>query len=259
MRNLGRVTITLGVFWLGGGVGCYDHTFDLLPDTGGASAGLAGGSGRGANAGRGGRTNGGWGGGAGAGRTGAGGSNYGGTSGLGGAIGTAGCGHSGCGPQCASAVYGASCTPCNTDLDCDGLVCSPRFGCVECRLEAVPSDCPDGEICDPGTGYRCLPACDPKMGDADCPTSRPACDQSGVCRVCDLQKHPCPDGLLCTMSGECGECRFVGDTACMPDKPICNVESYTCEICMSDEDCYVLHGGPYACRGGSCVPKSSSP
>jgi hypothetical protein len=225
----------------------------------------AGGSGRGASAGRGGRPSGGAGGAGAAGRMGAGGSNYAGTSGLGGAPGTAGCGPSGCGPHCISAVLGVPCTPCTSDASgdsCDPTSpkphCSQRYGCVECRSE-VPSDCPDGYVCDPGTGYRCLPVCDPKIGDADCPTARPACDQSGVCLVCDLQKHPCPDGLFCTMNGECGECRFVADPACPTDKPLCNPESYTCEPCMSADDCYVLRGGPFDCRGGSCVPRSNSP
>jgi hypothetical protein len=244
MRNLGRI-LTLGVLWV---AGCTNTTFDLLPNQGTAGAAGTG------------RAGAGMGGGGGSGRSGGAGA---GATSQAGTGDSASCGPDGCGPPRCNRQ---GCTSCVTDADCANVSgkphCGAVSGCVECRFgfdctnpRGCDSDCGDGDTCDSWTD-TCMPSCNGPQ--PSCSPALPVCDTSrgGVCLECDNDRHPCRSGEPC-IYGMCGEC--LDNSHCPQSAPICHMDTRSCELCVSADECNQLPGPPRDCTYGRCVPSSSSP
>ncbi|RJP39713.1 MAG: hypothetical protein C4547_03370 [Phycisphaerales bacterium] len=170
------------------------------------------------------------------------------------------------GTTCVNVSGEAQCLlPCTADEECDVAdLCAPE-ACAE--VEGAPADagtfcvateveCPEGEVCDPGTG-ECIPPC---AEDADCDdgafcNGAETCNtETGQCnpgtaacaepQVCDedndacvdcLDDAGCDDGDLCT-TDTCTDGVCANDPVDCGEQ-ICNPADGACVDCLADGDC----------------------
>jgi hypothetical protein len=236
---LGRAGVLTGLLAVIA-VACSSDLVELLPLTGGTSAGGAGssagqdtitsGAGTGGSNAAGMTTQAGF-----AGAPHAGGGNGGNGGSGGGACFGFGCagesGFSGSfgGPYCGN---GNSCTPCGSNTNCfsENEFCLNNV-CVQCAT-AGPSQCRQGFNCDLVVG-RCAPACD---DTSDCNDGGVCDSNQGTCVWC-IENHDCtedgvPAGDVCYLH-RCVDC--TQDTDCRSRGRRCS--GFRCVWCLTDNDC----------------------
>ncbi|MFO0604471.1 MAG: hypothetical protein U0324_14920 [Polyangiales bacterium] len=152
---------------------------------------------------------------------------------------------------------GACGVPCRTNTDCvgdpAGAVCDPSSGLCSgtCRSHADCAGMPGG-ICSP-VARTCVARCD---GNADC-AGHPdgiVCDTStGACVQCVATDDTCAADQHCDPESNACVAGCRSDEGCPRDglgvQLRCNVETRTCEACVTDAHCPTGQ----RCSGGACV------
>lgn len=151
---------------------------------------------------------------------------------------------------------GAMCSPGEAD-QCLGDPGAPICDDVVsmCRPCRDTDTCPNGNVCDTGTG-ECVPAvCTVEQNTCD--PAAPVCDEgSGTCQSCEegpggdsvcASHTEWPQALPYCVGGQCAECR---DTLDCLDGRVCDPESNACVACTAHEQC---PSGACDIAAGACV------
>ncbi len=149
----------------------------------------------------------------------------------------------------------------------DNQICDESTGykCVENVVEKkCPDSCPENQHCDASTGYKCVENADEKKCPESCPENQ-HCDASTDYKCVENQAvEKCPES--CPAYQHCDESTGF---KCAPEDPVCpdcapgthcdETTNYTCEpdpvecaeTCLEDEHCDTMTG--------QCVPNQDKP
>jgi Cys-rich repeat protein len=138
--------------------------------------------------------------------------------------------------------------PCSSEDDCGAATAHCDMDSGRCTGCTTDDDCRGELLCDTATGI-----CRDCVDDGDCDGDRPTCDRvSGQCSAECTSDADCAanDGphTCDTTRGRCVDCIGNG----MPCE-FCELETYSCVGCLTDDDC--SSDEPYCGPSHECSPE----
>ncbi len=163
-------------------------------------------------------------------------------------------GCSGAASTCQTTTAGNGCVDCLVDADCGaGTVCdAAQTTCVGCVDNA---DCSGSDVCSGAQAcVRCVDSAPGSATDAGCGASAPVCDSLGPDCVGCVDDSNCDNGERCAVqSGTCVVCLSDQDCpagVCDPGANVCAVCLDTAAVGQVDAGCSAVLN---ACSDGTCV------